>query len=518
MLSLLGFLLVVATIGCGDDSGDEIDTTASGDGKWTLELLDGRPLIDGSVITLRINGNHLDGVDGCNHYGWRDDDGMPIAGADGEFKIPGFDRTDQGCVEPEGVMEQADSYGSALVEAERYRVEGDRLEIIDGNGTMRLVFKRDAPLAGLPVDLAGTAWRGVPEGDAGSGVREPTIAFLSDQLGTGLTACRPYVIIYRASDGDINITATSMLENERECSEEAWLLEGQFTDFLSGTQEYSVYEEGSSSRLEIRSDRGKTLVFDPLPATIENIADVNWTLRMFIKVREGGGVPSHDPVLEATEVTVSFGDEGMSGTSGCNNYDALAQFEDGLITVDPQSLSYTERACVGADGVMEQRFLGILPGLTRYGVFGDGLFMQAGEDEFLLFQSSPEARKREVQKPPTANAPSSAATPTPGPMPTVERSLLERPPKGRGVELGKSYRYSLMVHCGIRDAYFDGRHWMANPMLSDGSGNPPPGWTYDDGRGTMVLVRNDLAIFTAVNGREIVFVPWPSDVEWRPCF
>ena len=55
-------------------------------------------------------------------------------------------------------------------------------------------------------------------------------------------------------------------------------------------------------------------------------------------------------------------------------------------------------------------------------------------------------------------------------------------------------------------------------MLTDGAGNPPPDWTRDDSRGTMVLVRHDLAIFTAISGREIEFVPWPSDVEWRPCF
>ena len=125
-----------------DESGEGVDAMAAGDGTWVLELLDGRSLIEEAVITITINGNHLDGFDGCNRYGWRNDEG-PIAGADGVFKIPGFDRTDQGCVEPEGVMEQADLYGSALLEAERYRVEGDRLEIIDGKGTVRLVFRRE---------------------------------------------------------------------------------------------------------------------------------------------------------------------------------------------------------------------------------------------------------------------------------------------------------------------------------------------------------------------------------------
>ncbi len=113
--------------------------------------------------------------------------------------------------------------------------------------------------------------------------------------------------------------------------------------------------------------------------------------------------------------------------------------------------------------------------------------------------------------------PPARATPTPAPMPTVQRNVLEEPPRGAGVEIGNGYPYSLYVHCGVRDAHFDGRIWMADPMLSDGSGNPPSDWTFDDGEGVMEMVRDDLAVFTARSGRIIEFKPWPSDVEWRPC-
>ena len=163
-------------------------------------------------------------------------------------------------------------------------------------------------------------------------------------------------------------------------------------------------------------------------------------------------------------------------------------------------------------------FLDLLPEMNRYSVLGDGMFMQSGEDVFLLFRANPEARKREVQIPMTANSPSSTATPTPGPMPTAERYLPSRPPKGPGVEPGNGYRDSLYLHCGICDAYFDGRHWMDHPMLRGVTENPPPSWTRDDSQGTMVLVRNDLAVFTAIIGRTIGFVPCRSDFEWRPCF
>ena len=109
-------------------------------------------------------------------------------------------------------------------------------------------------------------------------------------------------------------------------------------------------------------------------------------------------------------------------------------------------------------------------------------------------------------------------TPTPTPMPTPERDRHEEPPRGPGVEIGTGYPYTLYVHCGIRDARFDGRLWMADPMLSDGSGNPTLDWTAADSRGKMKLVRDDLAVFTAESGRIVEFKLWPLDVEWRPCF
>ena len=118
------------------------------------------------------------------------------------------------------------------------------------------------------------------------------------------------------------------------------------------------------------------------------------------------------------------------------------------------------------------------------------------------------------------DAPLITPTPTltPTPMPAVERDRPEEPPRGPGVEIGTGYPYTLYVHCGIRDARFDGRLWMADPMLSDGSGNPPLDWTAEDSDGIMELIEDDLAVFTAESGRIIEFTPWPSDVELSPCF
>ena len=88
-----------------------------------------------------------------------------------------------------------------------------------------------------------------------------------------------------------------------------------------------------------------------------------------------------------TELTASFGRNGTSGTSGCNSYQSLARVEDGPITFEAESSYHAEKACEGPDGVMEQEelHLDLLPQLTRYGIYGDGLSTRAG-DVFLLFQ------------------------------------------------------------------------------------------------------------------------------------
>ena len=79
---------------------------------------------------------------------------------------------------------------------------------------------------------------------------------------------------------------------------------------------------------------------------------------------------------------------------------------------------------------------------------------------------------------------------------------------------GKEYAYELHTHCGVRAAVFDrGRWWRANPPLDDGRGNPLAGWGNPTTKGTMALVRENLAVFTSRSGQTVEFIPWPSGVE-----
>ena len=403
-------LLMVAAAGCGDaepsataepgvptpapvSASAPAQTALAGHATWVLDSLDGRPLIEESIVTLKVDENRFGGFDGCNSYGGRSEDGRSIADADGMFSGLPLEKTAMGCVEPEGIMDQADAYTSALMQGEKFRVVGDRLEIFGRGGEARLVFVREAPLPGRPIDLGGTAWRLLTEGDRDGDLRAATLAFLDDRLATGVTACRAYLATYSKSEGSVRFPSKSMLRTPQSCPEQSRRLEGEYGDFLSWAREYAVNEAGGSSRLRIRSARGRTLTFEPLRPTVEDIADAELTLVVFIELRQlelGMWNPRSTSVIQGTEVTISFDKAGISGASGCNSYEGLAMVEDdGSITNDVQSFSHTEKVCDGPDGLMEQeeRYLDLLPRLTRYGMYGDGLFMRTDDDEFLLFQA-----------------------------------------------------------------------------------------------------------------------------------
>ena len=64
-------------------------TTQIPDGStWVLQTLDGDPVLGGTFVWLRLDGDTYSGLDGCNTFGGRFEDGKPVAGDDGEFNAP----------------------------------------------------------------------------------------------------------------------------------------------------------------------------------------------------------------------------------------------------------------------------------------------------------------------------------------------------------------------------------------------------------------------------------------------
>ncbi len=134
---------------------------------------------------------------------------------------------------------------------------------------------------------------------------------------------------------------------------------------------------------------------------------------------------------------------------------------------------------------------------------------------------------------PTATpAPTPTPVPWPGPTPTLTPTptvigysvgcnpdVTNAVPCSSGAVVGQPYAYRLYTHCGVRQAYFDGRWWVNSPPLDDGSMNPPPGWGNPTETGVMVLVQPDLARFTTnAGGLSAEFRPAPSAYEPEGCY
>ncbi len=97
---------------------------------WVLEFLHDKPLVENTFITLSVNADRFGGSAGCNSYGGRSEGGAPIARAGGAFSTPPIERTVMGCT-PAAIIDQENAYLKALRKAKKFRVIGDRLEILD---------------------------------------------------------------------------------------------------------------------------------------------------------------------------------------------------------------------------------------------------------------------------------------------------------------------------------------------------------------------------------------------------
>jgi heat shock protein HslJ len=243
-------LVFVSKEGFQADPGDLVDT------EWVLAQLNGERLVEDTNITLSFSDEQASGYAGCNAYG-----GPYTATDSGTLTILEIAATAQGCVEPEGVMQQEGAYITALTGADAYRVMDDRLEIEDASGETTLVFTRKAQFPMAPRDLVGTQWQLVAW-DGGSPIEGATITlvFLNDSQIEGYAGCRDYVASYEASGDDIRFPYLGMTGSVDSCSEALMLQESDYTTELELVTNYRL----GSGQLELLTARGDVLLFDPL--------------------------------------------------------------------------------------------------------------------------------------------------------------------------------------------------------------------------------------------------------------
>lgn len=80
------------------------------------------------------------------------------------------------------------------------------------------------------------------------------------------------------------------------------------------------------------------------------------------------------------------------------------------------------------------------------------------------------------------------------------------PPK----QAARSVPYRLLTHCGIDEARIGSTYYVADHPLSDGQGNPPPGWGNPFQAGKMTLPRPGVAEFRDSRGQRVRFHARPG--------
>ena len=109
--------------------------------EWLLTSLKGEELLTKTEVSLEIDSEMLGGDSGCNFYGSEvdkmDDGSLVRPGGYGG----GMGSTDIGC--PTDILRQETSYQNALSGVRIYRIEGGRMEMIDGDGRTMLVFQQE---------------------------------------------------------------------------------------------------------------------------------------------------------------------------------------------------------------------------------------------------------------------------------------------------------------------------------------------------------------------------------------
>jgi serpin B len=182
---LMAILLtaLILLVACGQESDTPARATPKASiplegSEWLLASLRGESLLEGSRITINLDGDRFEGLAGCNNYG-----GQYEVAEGGRLRISEIFVTAMACSSPEGIMEQETAYIQALGRSATFRLADGRLEMAGESGETILLFDRKAEFDTDTSTLLGTVWRLVSiDGESFSGGSTFTLAFYSQTI------------------------------------------------------------------------------------------------------------------------------------------------------------------------------------------------------------------------------------------------------------------------------------------------------------------------------------------------
>jgi len=226
------------------------------DTNWILKNIEGREPIAGTQISLRISSQHFAGSAGCNRYG-----AEYIIKSPNSYIISELAINAEGCIEPEGVLEQEEHYTELLISSTTYELVAGELLLKNEQGKVVLTYQPRPKFAITPEEIAGKGWQLV----AGPGIADDQVSaftlILDDGKFSGTTVCRAYQGEFQAENDELRVTRLTMT-TEYDCNERDGLAEAHYTTHLSNVEQYNV----SSGHLELFTRHGEKLIFELVSA------------------------------------------------------------------------------------------------------------------------------------------------------------------------------------------------------------------------------------------------------------
>ena len=199
----------------------------------------------------------------------------------------------------------------------------------------------DTP-SGSAASLAGTSWNLTAlNGDNVDPAIRVTAEFGADGMLSGTSGCNHYNVTYEV-DGD-SISIGTPMSTMMACDEASMNVENAYMTALESAAGYQI--DGDTLTL---SDADGVAVAT-FSATKEiALAGTSWVVRAY-----NNGKQAVVSVIIGAEMTAIFGEDGnLSGSAGCNTYNASYQTDDDGLTIGPAAS--TRMMCAEPEGIMEQ--------------------------------------------------------------------------------------------------------------------------------------------------------------------
>jgi heat shock protein HslJ len=220
--------------------------------EWVLTSINGGPLLEGTNITMAFYPSELSGFAGCNGYG------APIEiHENNQIQIKEIASQAEGCIEPEGVLDQEREYLNILWNIKQFRIDGSVLTLSIPDSEQTLVYSLREPFETDPSLLDNTQWNLVPSDGFplidGSTI---TLSFSKGEI-EGYGGCRDYVGEYVA-DGDKIVFPVMVMTSEICDDRDLEIQESKFTTWLELSTHYQILGD----QLELHLATGEWLLFD----------------------------------------------------------------------------------------------------------------------------------------------------------------------------------------------------------------------------------------------------------------